>query len=72
MKKIKRILALTGVVILVSLYLLTLISSFTATPYRAAFFQASVYATIIIPVLLYGYMLIYRVLKKDKEEKGEE
>lgn len=65
MKKLKQILALAGVVILVGLYLLTFISSFIVTEYQASLFQASIYATIIIPIFLYGYMLIYRVLKKD-------
>jgi len=65
MEKLKRILALGGVVVLVGLYLLTFISSFIVTEYQASLFQASIYATIIIPIFLYGYMLIYRVLKKD-------
>lgn len=65
MEKLKRILALGGVVVLVGLYLLTFISSFIVTEYQASLFQASIYATIIIPIFLYGYMLIYRVLKKN-------
>ncbi len=70
MNKVKRILALIGVVFLVSLYLITLISALTASKHSQAFFQASLFSTIIIPILIYAYMLIYRVTrKKDKDEK---
>lgn len=70
MNKVKRILALIGVVFLVSLYLITLISALTASKHSQAFFQASLFSTIIIPILIYAYMLIYRVTRKnDKDEK---
>lgn len=69
MNKAKRILAIVGVILLVSLYLITFISALTASEHSQAFFQASLFSTIIIPILIYAYMLIYRVTrKKDNEE----
>lgn len=71
MNKVKRILAMIGVILLVSLYLLTLVGALTASPNSYALFQASIYCTVVIPVLLYGYMLIYRLIKKKSDDKKE-
>ena len=69
MKKMKRILALIGAILLFSLYLLTLVGALIASPHSAALFQASIYSTIVVPIMLYAYMMIYRVVKKDSEDK---
>jgi uncharacterized BrkB/YihY/UPF0761 family membrane protein len=69
MKKMKRILALIGVILLLSMYALTLVGALIASPHSAALFQASIYSTIVVPIMLYAYMLIYRVLKKDSQDK---
>ena len=62
MNKVKRILALTGVLLLSCLYISTLVFALMGSPVSADVFKASVAATIIIPVLLYGYILTARVL----------
>lgn len=62
MKKGKRVLAMIGVVILAGLYVATLISAILATPATDDFFKASLLATIIVPLLIYVYMLIYRLI----------
>lgn len=64
MKKIKRILALLGVVLLAGMYVATLISAFLATPATRDLFLASVVATVMIPILLYVLQLIYKWLFK--------
>ncbi len=65
MKKTKRILAIAGVVLLVALYASTLIFAFIDHTKSLGLLKASVALTIILPVLLYAYTLIYRLLKKD-------
>jgi hypothetical protein len=65
-EKLKRISALSGVVILVGLYVMTFIFSLLNSPNAANLFKASLYSTIIIPILLYSYMLIYKYIKKNK------
>lgn len=62
MKKIKRILALGGVFLLVCLYVSTLIFALIGSPLSTDLFKASVAATILIPCLIYGYILTARVL----------
>ena len=68
MKKLKRIGALIAVVLLLSLYGITLYAGLTASPNSKSLLMASLYSTIMIPLLLYAYMLVYRLLKKHNEE----
>ena len=63
-RKIKRIVALLGVIILVGLYLATLILAFVDPTEGKNWLKAAVVCTIIIPVFFYAYLLIYRNLKK--------
>ena len=70
MKKIKRVLALIGVVLLVSMYIITLISALIDSPYSNSLFQASIFATFVVPIFIYGVMLIYRLLK-DKNNDSD-
>lgn len=63
-KKFQRILALLLVAALVCLYLLTLIAALFDRSESQGLFKASVFCTIAVPVLLYVYVLIYRLNKK--------
>lgn len=72
MKKGKRILALAGVVLLAGLYLVTLVSAIFTTPATKDFFRISLLATIIIPLVIYVYMLVYRLVSKNKQDDEEE
>lgn len=60
MKKFKRFFALSVVVLLVLLYLSTLIFAIMGNERSVGLFKASVYATVVIPVLIYAYTMIYR------------
>lgn len=68
MKKVKRVLALIGVLILAGLYLVTLISAVLVTPATKEFFRISLLATLIIPILIYVYTLICRLITGRDEE----
>lgn len=65
MQKLKRIFALTGAVLLAALYVCTLVFALMKSEWADLMLKASIGATILIPVLLYGMILIARVLKKD-------
>lgn len=67
MKKTKRILALVGALLLVLLYLSTLIFALMESPAASDLLKASLVCTVIIPVLLYGYQLVYRLRNKDNK-----
>lgn len=62
MKKVKRIVALLGVMVLAGMYIATLVCAFLATPATRDMFMASVVATVMIPILLYVVQLIYKWL----------
>lgn len=68
---VKRVLAIVLVAVLVLLYLSTLVFAIIDDPKTMSFFRASVAMTILIPVMIYGYQLVYRVLKGN-DTKGEE
>lgn len=71
MDKLRRIFAVAGVIILLGMYLLTFISAMLATPSTHALFLGSLAATIIIPIFLYAYTLIYKMLYKKKDRNIE-
>jgi len=62
-KNVKRIAALLGVVILVLMYVLTLIFAITDNAATMDFFRASIALTIAVPIMIYAYQLVYKVLK---------
>lgn len=64
MNKAKRITAMIGVVLLLSLYLLTFISSFFSSGPTNQLFSACIFSTIVVPVMLYVYMLIYKLVHR--------
>lgn len=67
MKKIKRVLAMIGVVLLALLYLSTLVFAMLGKEFMN-WLMASVAATIMLPVLIWAYGFIYRLLKGSGQE----
>ena len=77
MQKAKRILALIGAILLAGMYIVTLILGIIASPATKNMLMASIACTVIIPCLIYGFMLVARVLdnrdnfaSKDEEEQS--
>ena len=73
--KRKRILALAAAVFLLLLYASSLIFALTDNPLTESLLAASLFCTIAIPVLIYGYIIVYRALKgrgadRDKRENS--
>lgn len=68
MKKIQRILALLGVVLLLAMYGSTMFFAISGSPNSEGWFKASIACTIIVPVFLYANVLVYRYLK-DRDER---
>lgn len=67
MEKLKRILALTGVVILVLCYVMSMITAIMATPESHNWFIASIGATILVPAVLYAYSVIMRITQQNQD-----
>ncbi|MDD3204975.1 MAG: hypothetical protein PHS74_04465 [Lachnospiraceae bacterium] len=66
-KKIKQISAIIAIVILVGLYVATFIFAITDSPNSGRMFQASLFATIGIPILLWIWLCLYRAITKKDE-----
>lgn len=62
MNKLKRILALIGAILLICMYAATLVFALIDSPTADTLLKASIAATILIPVLLYAFILIARLL----------
>lgn len=68
-KKVKQILAIIGIVVLVGLYVSTIVCALSSSDNFMNLLLASVYATVIIPVLIWAYSFIYKLLKKDQDDE---
>lgn len=64
MKKIKRILALIGAILLFFMYAGTLVFALIGSEDAIQWLKVSIACTILVPVILYGYILAYRMIKK--------
>ena len=64
MKKIKQILAILLVVFLIGLYVTTLVMAIIDHSDTQNMLKASLFATFVIPVLIWAYALIYKLMKK--------
>ena len=64
--KLKRIMAIAGIVALLSLYIVTFVAAIMAKPYAHGFFVASIFCSLAVPVLIYAFLLISKAFgKKD-------
>lgn len=67
----KQIAALIGVGLLVLLYLLLLIFAIFDFEGSDILFRASLLGTIIIPILIWVYIYLYDILKKNREGEND-
>lgn len=61
--KIKRILTLAGAVLLFGMYAAALLFAFIDHSASLGLLKASIACTMILPVLLYAYTLVYRITR---------
>ena len=66
--KIKRIFAIIAVVVLVARYGSASVFALSDSPDAVYMFKASIFCTVIIPIILYSYILVYRVFGKKKSD----
>lgn len=71
MSKTKRIAAIIGIVLILSMYLISFLSAIFATEYSHGLFMASIFCTIIIPLMIYMYIAVYKIVhRKDESEEN--
>lgn len=67
MKNVKRIAAIIGIVLILSLYIISFISAFFATEYSHGLFVASVFCTIVIPIMIWWFITVYKWVHKKSD-----
>lgn len=72
MKKLKQIFALAGVVVLAGLYLATVFCAVSANENFMDMLMASLYASVVIPVLLWACSFICRLIKGNDAGTGND
>ncbi len=70
MKKLLRILAILGSILLIGLYFITLILAILGKDFFPMF-MASLFSTLAIPVLIWLYGMVYRWLKRDSSPESD-
>lgn len=70
MKKVKQMLAILGVVFLLGLYATTFVMALTDNTETMQLFRASLFATFVIPVLMWTYSFIYKLIHKDNDNES--
>ncbi len=72
MKKVRRVIALVGVIALVALYVSTLVLALIGSENTMNLFWADIVATIVLPVLIWAYTFIYNLLKEHYSPEARE
>lgn len=72
MKKTKRILALIGAILLLLMYVAAFIVTILDHTSDMRYWKAAMVATVIIPVLIWAYSFVYKLIKgSDDYEKND-
>ena len=69
MKKMKQILAILGIVLILGINVLLIFAAATATEDSTNIFNAAIVTVILVPVLLWIYLYVYKLIKKNSEDK---
>ncbi len=70
--KIRRILAGGSAALIILLYVLSVIFAVIGNPFSRQLLMASIFCSIIIPVILYGYLIYSRNTGRKEEANKEE
>ena len=71
MKSSKRIFAVIGIVLLIALYATTLVLAFVDPTADKSLFKAALFLCVVVPIMIYAYILTYRFMRDKKEQKKD-
>ena len=69
MKNIKQILAIAGIVLILGLNVFLVFAAGTASDDGMGMFGGAVVAVVMVPILLWIYMYVFKLIKKRDEDK---
>ncbi len=67
-KKIRRIAAIIGIVLLAGMYITAFIAALGQSEHSRAIFKLALYCTFVVPVIIYLLQMIYKLANRDKKE----
>ena len=70
--KWKRPLAMAGVIFILAMYVIAIVSAFSKSPSANNWLMAAIFSTVVIPVILYAFQLVYRLLKPEEKDRNNE
>lgn len=70
--KYKRPLAIAAVIILLLLYTSTIVFALMDSPLSQSLLLTSLFCTIVVPAVLYGYIIIIKGMKEKSEKQIKE
>ena len=70
--KTRQILAILGIIALVGMYIATFVCALSSSENFMGMLMASIYATIVIPVLIWAITMVQKLMKKDDDKNEEE
>lgn len=68
-KKVKQIASIIGIVLLLSMYIISFAVSFFATETAPGLFLACVFSTVVIPIMIYMFIAVYKYVHRDDKSK---
>lgn len=68
-KKVKRISAIVGIVLIISMYVISLISALFASKATPGLFLASIFSTVVIPIMIYVFIATYKYVHRNDKPK---
>ena len=68
MKKVRQILAIIGIIILVGMYIATLVCALSGSKNFMSMLMASIYTSMVIPVLIWALTFLYKLFNKDNSD----
>ncbi|MGN1154749.1 MAG: hypothetical protein ACI4TK_01080 [Agathobacter sp.] len=71
MKKAKQILAILGIVLILGINVLLVITAFGTTEDNTNIFNAAIVTVVLVPVLLWIYLYIFKLIKKNNKDEEE-
>ena len=75
MKKTRQILAIIGIVLLLSMYIVCFVLALTGKHEATTMFKAALGATVAVPIVLYAFMMLLKVFPmfvKNEDDGSEE
>lgn len=72
MQKVKQILAILGIVLILGVNILLVFTAGNANEGSTNAFNASIVAVVIVPVLLWVYLYVFKLVKKKNKDSEEE